>query len=143
MAQGKPYTEEEKASIIESLKPFLEAGLSRNRACESIGFDPTTLSKWVQDSEALSMKLKGWENTLNLLAMSNIASALNKEAEMDDARKETSKWYLERRMKDFSPKQETDITSDGEKIQTGVIILPSKNENTLETTTETRNSTSV
>lgn len=126
MAQGKPYTEEEKASIIESLKPFLEAGLSRNRACESIGFDPTTLSKWVVNDEVLSMKLKGWENTLNLLAMSNIASALNKEAEMDDARKETSKWYLERRMKDFSPKQETDITSDGEKIQTGVVILPSK-----------------
>lgn len=40
------------------------------------------------------------------------------------------------------PQQSTDITSDGEKIQTGVVILPSKNENTLETTTETRESTS-
>lgn len=129
MAQGKPYTEEEKASIIESLRPFLEAGLSRNRACESIGFDPTTLSKWVQDSEALSMKLKGWENTLNILAMSNIASALNKEAEMDDARKETSKWYLERRMKDFSPKQETDLTTNGKDIQTivGMQIIDDAN----------------
>lgn len=116
MAQGKPYTEVEKVSIIESLRPFLEIGLSRNKSCESIGFDPTTLSKWVQDSEALSMKLQGWENTLNLLAVSNIASALQKEAEMDDSRKETSKWYLERRVKEFSPKQETDVTTKGESI---------------------------
>lgn len=130
MSQGKPYTDEEKASIIESLRPFLEAGLSRNSACKSIGFDPTTLSKWVQDSEALSMKLKGWENTINLLAMSNIASALNKEAETDDARKETSKWYLERRMKDhFSTKTETDITTNGKDIQTiiGMQIIDDAN----------------
>lgn len=116
MAQGREWTKEEKDSIIQSLKPFLEAGLSRNKACESIGLAPQTLSNWVVNDEALGIKLQGWENTLNLLAMSNIASALNKEAEMDDNRKETSKWYLERRMKDFSPKQETDVTSGGKEI---------------------------
>lgn len=107
MAQGKPFTEAEKLSVIESLRPFLEAGLSRNKACDAIGFDPTTLSKWVQDSEVLSMKLRGWENTLNILAMANVADALNKEAESDDTRKETSKWWLERRMKaEFSTRIE-------------------------------------
>lgn len=106
--QGKPYKEEEKTMIIESLKPYLEAGLSRNKACEAIGFDATTLSKWVQDSQGLSIKLRGWENTLNILAMANIASALQMEAETEDARKDTSKWYLERRMKDeFSTRQES------------------------------------
>jgi hypothetical protein len=107
MAQGKAFTKEERESIIESLRPFLEIGLSRNKACESIGLDPTTLSKWVQDSEVLSMKLKGWENTMNMLAIANINSALQKEAEAEDARKETSKWYLERRMKaEFSTRTE-------------------------------------
>lgn len=105
--QGKPYTKEQKESIIESLRPYLEAGLSRNKACDAIGFDPTTLSVWVKDDSALSMKLKGFENTLNILAMSNIARALQKESEIEDARKETSKWYLERRMKDeFSTRTE-------------------------------------
>lgn len=107
MSQGKAYTPEQRNSIIESVKPFLEMGLSRNKACDAIGLDPTTLSKWVVADEALSMKLKGWENTMNLLAISNVNSALQKEAEMDDARKETSKWYLERRMKnEFSPRVE-------------------------------------
>lgn len=105
--QGKAYTPEQKLSIIESLRPFLEAGLSRNKACEAIGFDPTTLSSWAQGDTALSMKLKGFENTLNILALANIADALNKESETEDARKETSKWYLERRMKkEFSTRIE-------------------------------------
>lgn len=129
MAQGKPYTEVEKVSIIESLRPFLEIGLSRNKSCESIGFDPTTLSKWVQDSEALSMKLQGWENTLNLLAVSNIASALQKEAEMDDSRKETSKWYLERRMKEhFSQKVEQELSNPDGNLKTIIINKFPKNE---------------
>lgn len=108
MAQGIEWTEDQRVQIIESLQPYLEAGLSRNRACQAIGFDPSTLSRWVKDDEALSIKLRGWENSLNVLAMANVASALKKEAELeDDARKETSKWWLERRMKiEFSPRIE-------------------------------------
>jgi len=113
MAQGKAFTPEERESIIESLQPFLSVGMSRNKSCEAIGLDPTTLSKWVQDSEALSMKLKGWENSLNKLAMQNIADALAKEGETEDARKETSKWYLERRMRnEFATKTEVKEESD-------------------------------
>lgn len=107
MAQGKPFTPEQRASIIESIRPFLEMGLSRNKACDAIGIDPTTVSKWVQEDEALSMKLKGYENTMNMLALANVNDALLKESEMDDARKDTSKWFLERRMKnEFSPRIE-------------------------------------
>jgi transposase-like protein len=51
MAQGKPFTPEERKIIIESLRPYLEMGFSRNKACKFIGLDPTTLSKWVQDDE--------------------------------------------------------------------------------------------
>ena len=107
MAQGKAYTPQQRESIIESVRPFLEMGLSRNKACEAIGIDPTTLSKWVQDDEALSMRLRGYENTMNMLAIANINDALLKESETEDARKDTSKWYLERRMKaEFSTRTE-------------------------------------
>ena len=118
MAQGKAYTEEQKTTIIESLQDYLELGFSRNKACELIGLDPTTLSKWVQKDEALSMKLQGWENAINKLALANIRDAIMKESEMDDNRKETTKWWAERRMKNdgFSTRTETDITSGGEPI---------------------------
>lgn len=113
MSQGKPFTTEQRQDIVQSLKPYLEAGLSRNKACEAIGLTPQTLSNWVQDDESLLIKLQGWENTLNVLAMANIASALQKEAETDDSRKETSKWYLERRMRnEFATKTEVQEESD-------------------------------
>jgi transposase-like protein len=137
MAQGREWTNEERETIIQSLKPFLEIGLSRNKACESIGLPPQTLSNWVVNDEALGMKLKGWENTLNLLAVSNIASALNKESEMDDAKKETSKWYLERRMKDFSPKQETDVTTNGKDLPTPIMQLDVFSNNSNKENSET------
>ena len=117
MSQGKAYTEEERAEIIESLQPFLSVGMSRNKACEAIGLHPTTLSKWVQANESLSMKLKGWENSLNKLALQNIADALALEGETEDTRKDTSKWYLERRMKnEFSTRQEN-TGADGGPIE--------------------------
>jgi hypothetical protein len=124
MAQGIEWTQEERQTIVESLKPYLEAGLSRNKACESIGFDPSTLSRWASDDEALSIKLRSWENTLNLLAMANVASALQKEAETEDARKETSKWWLERRMKnEFSTRQEA-TGADGKDLPTPILAAP-------------------
>lgn len=107
MAQGREWTAEEKSDIILSLKPYLEMGFSRNKACEAIGLAPQSLSNWVTTDESLRMKLKGWENAMNMLAVANIHQALQKEAETEDARKETSKWYVERRMKnEFSTRTE-------------------------------------
>ncbi len=40
------------------------------------------------------------------------------------------------------PMQRTDVTTDGEKINFGVVILPAKNESTLGTTGKTEDSTS-
>jgi hypothetical protein len=141
MAQGKPYTEEQREMILESLKDYLELGFSRSRACKMVGFDETTLSKWLSSDEALSMKVQGWENAMNKLALANLRDALLKEAESDDSKKETSKWWSERKMKeDFSTKSETDITSQGQQL--GVVILPPKNVDSMETTTETSDSIS-
>jgi hypothetical protein len=140
MAQGKAFTDEQRDVIIQSLQPYLEMGLSRNRACSLIGLPPQTLSNWVQEDEALGIKLTGWENAMNVLATANIKSALEKESEMDDTKKETSKWWAERRMKeDFSTKTEVDQKIEG---QLGVIQIPQKNANTLETPTEAGDSIS-
>ena len=123
MAQGKEWTQAEKESIIQSLSPFLEAGFSRNRACESIGLTPSTLSNWVKADDALGMKLQGIENTLNILALSNIASALQTEAENEDPRKEMSRWYAERRMKqEFSTRTES-TGADGKDLPTPIVTI--------------------
>lgn len=142
MAQGKAYTDKQREMILESLKDYLELGFSRSRACKMVGFDETTLSKWLSNDEALSMKVQGWENAMNKLALANLRDALLKESQSDDSKKETSKWWSERKMKeDFSTKSETDITSQGEQL--GVVILPPKNNvNPVATTTETSDSPS-
>ena len=49
--------------------------------------------------------------------MQNLADALAKEAETEDARKETSKWWLERRMKaEFSTRTEQ-TGADGQPLK--------------------------
>jgi len=108
MAQGKAFTPEQREVIIKSLQPYLEMGFSRNKACEFIGLTPATLSIWVKDDEALLMKLTGWENAINTIAINNIAQAVKRESELeDDLRKENSWKWAERRMKeDFSTRTE-------------------------------------
>lgn len=118
--QGKPYTPEQKAEIIESLKPFLEMGYSRRKACAFIGFDDTTLSKWVQDNPGLSMKLTGWENTLSSLALANVHKAIKIESETEDAKIDNSWKYLERKEESFKPK--SDVTSDDKSMVDGVTV---------------------
>lgn len=123
MAQGKAFTEEQKNMIIQSLKDYLELGFSRNKACELVGLTPSTLSTWVTADEALRIKIQSWENAMNKVALANIRDALQKEAETEDARKETSKWWAERRMKaDFSPKVEQEFSNPDGNLKTLVII---------------------
>lgn len=113
MSQGKAYTPEQRETILESLKDYLELGFSRSRACKMVGFDETTLCKWLAKDESLSMKVQGWENAMNKLSLSNIRDAMMKEAETDDTRKDTSKWWAERKMKDeLSTKTEVKEESD-------------------------------
>jgi len=124
MAQGKAYTEKEREEILESLRPYLEMGYSRSKACKFIGLDESTLSKWAKASESLSMKLQGWENLINSMVMSNIADAIRREGELeDDLRKENSKWWAERKMKDdFSTRQEN-TGADGKDLPTPILTI--------------------
>ncbi len=126
MAQGKAWTKEERDVIIQSLQDSLELGFSRNKACEMIGLAPATLSNWVKEEPALGMKLQNWENAINRIAMSNIRQQIAEESNEEDKRKEMTKWWAERKMKnDFSTKIETDNKTEltGELIITGMEIL--------------------
>lgn len=124
MAQGKPFTPEQREVILESLRPYLEMGFSRSKACKLIGLDESTLSKWIRADEALSMRVEGWENVLNAIAISNIADAIRREAELDDdLRKDNTKWWLERKMKtDFSTRTEQ-TGADGKDLPSPIIKL--------------------
>jgi hypothetical protein len=123
MAQGKAYTPEERETIIRSLQPHLEIGLSRNTACSLIGLPPTTLSEWCKDDEALRMRLTSWENYTTALAVANIQMAIRKEAESpDDVRKENSWKWAERREQSLKPK--SDITSNDKDLPTPILAVP-------------------
>lgn len=119
MAQGKAFTQEERERIIESLKPYLEMGFSRNKSCNFIGLDPTTLSKWVVDDESLSMKLTGWENVNTALALANIHQAIQNEAILTNEKGEVrvdNSWKLVSKLED-GYKDKLDVTSDGKPLQ--------------------------
>lgn len=124
MSQGKAFTPEQKASVIESLRPFLEMGFSRNKSCRLIGFDPTTLCKWVQDDEALSMKLTGWETANSALALANIRKALENEgekAEQGDTKMDNS-WKLVSKLED-GYKDKLDLTTNDKELPAPIINL--------------------
>lgn len=112
MAQGREWKTEEKETIIQSLKPYLEMGYSRNKACNFIGLPPQTLSNWIVNDDALGIKIQSWENTVNTMVMQNIVQAIKRESELDDDLKKENSWkWAERRMKDdFSLKTETDVS---------------------------------
>jgi hypothetical protein len=115
--QGKPYTPEQRAVIIESLKPFLQLAYSRNKACNFIGLDPTTLSKWVQEDEALSMKLQGWENEISVIARQNWRKEIQEKNDY-----EASKEWLEKKDRQEFGKN-IDVTTDGEKINSAPTVI--------------------
>lgn len=124
MSQGKAYTKEQKEVIIQSLREYLELGFSRNKACSFIGLAPTTLSNWVNEDEALGMMVEGWENAINKLAMANIVDAIKKEGELEEPRKETTKWWLERKMKqDFSTKVEQELSNPDGNLKAVINIV--------------------
>lgn len=134
MSQGKPFTTEQRAEIIESLRPFLEMGFSRNKSCSFIALHPTTLSKWVQEDEALSMKLVSWENHNSALALANIHQALKNESilttEKGDVRVENS-WKLVSKLED-GYKDKLDVTSNDKELAVTGFVFKRNEDNTAD-----------
>ena len=110
MAQGKAYTKEQRQVILESLKPYLQLGYSRVKACQFIGFDNSLLGKWAKDDEALSMKLMGWENEVSVLARKNLRNKIEK---LEDSAL-SLEWLRAKDRQEFG--KNVDITSEGKRI---------------------------
>jgi hypothetical protein len=124
MAQGKAFSLEERKTIIESLRPYLEMGFSRNKSCRFIGLDPTTLSKWVQDDESLSMKLVSWENVNTALALAVIHQTIQNEkikADEGDTRADNS-WKLISKLEE-GYKDKLDLTSNDKELPAPIVSL--------------------
>jgi hypothetical protein len=125
MSQGKAFTPEQRETIIESIKPHLQMGFSRNKACAFIGLDPTTLSKWVVADESLSMKLTSWENSNTALALANVYQALQNENELlgkgTEVRADNSWKLLNVKEDGYKPKQ--DITSNDVALPTPILTV--------------------
>jgi hypothetical protein len=125
MSQGKAFTPDERESIIQSLKPYLEMGYSRNKACTFIGLPPQTLSNWVKDDEALGIKLVSWENVNTALALATIHQAIQNEKLQADEQGSTrveNSWKLISKLED-GYKDKLDVTSDGKVLPTPIIAL--------------------
>lgn len=117
MSQGKQFTKEQKEEIINSLKTYLQLGYSRNKACDFIGLTPQTLSLWVKADEALLMKLKAWENEVNVLARQNWRNAIQKNNDL----LASQKWLEARERSEFG--RNVDLTSGGEKLDLTKVII--------------------
>jgi hypothetical protein len=127
MSQGVPFTPEQRAAIIESLKPYLEMGFSRNKACAFIGLDPSTLSKWATDDEALSMKLTSWENVNSALALAVIHQTIQNEKIQADEHGSTraeNSWKLVSTLED-GYKDKLDLTTNDKDLPVPILATPS------------------
>lgn len=131
MAQGKAFTPEETETIIQSLRPYLEMGFSRNKACSFIGLPPQTLSNWVKENESLGIKLVSWENVNTALALANIHQALKNESilatEKGDVRMDNS-WKLVSKLED-GYKDKIDVTSNDKTVTVGGFTFVKNDDN--------------
>jgi len=104
--QGRPYTKEQREQIIGSLKPYLTLGYDLKNACIFANVIYSTVWEWVNKDPMLLIQIQAWQNSVNAKARQNIAKAIEKGSELE------SKWWLERREKEFSTKQSSNIEPD-------------------------------
>lgn len=125
MAQGKAWTPEQREEIIQSLRPYLEMGYSRNKACSFIGLPAQTLSNWVQEDDALGIKLTSWENVNSALALATIHQVIQNEklqADEHGSTKAENAWKLVSKLEE-GYKDKLDVTSDGKELPAPIISL--------------------
>lgn len=73
--QGKARNKEE---TIEALSEFFKLGCSVKKACEYGGIPQSTVATWIQNDDALRIKITAWQNEMNTLARRNWKDQLEK-----------------------------------------------------------------
>jgi len=116
--QGVKYTEKERKTMIEAIRPYLQCGYNLKKACVTACLNYETIQKWVKKDTALSIKVSGWQGLVSAKARMNIAQSINRGDESN------SKWWLERRERDdFSTKIENKVDGEGFSVQ---VYLPKR-----------------
>jgi len=117
MAQGKAFTDLQKAEIIKSLEPFFKLGCNLKKACAYGGICYNTVYNWVKEDEALLIKIKALQNEVNADARKVLVKAI-KEGDKQIA----LNWLSKKEKDEFSDR--TELTgAEGE-----TLFIPSKEE---------------
>ena len=100
---GRPTVMTEET--VNKLEQGFTMGFTDEEACLYANISKQTLYDYCKKVEGYTDRKEGLKNHPKLLAKVNLYNALKENKRVDD-----SKWYLERRAKEFKPK--SDITSD-------------------------------
>lgn len=124
MSKGRPTVMTEET--VKKLDEGFSMGFTDEEACFYANISKQTLYNYIEKNPDYLYRKEALKNNPKLLAKRNIFNALEKGTRIED-----SKWYLERRDKDFKPK--SDFTSDNKPL-----ILPSEviKKNGINTSTE-------
>lgn len=95
---------------IAKLEEGFLMSLSDREACLYANINPSTLYRYCEENPEFSERKELLKEQVKIQAKMNIVGAINKGGES------LSQWYLERRDKDFNPKQGIDHTSGGKPL---------------------------
>lgn len=90
--------------MLGKIEQAARRGLNNEQISLSVGINPDTLYEYLKNNPDFSVRFDLLKNSVLIKARENIADAIQ------DKDGDTSRWYLERRDKDFKPKQETENT---------------------------------
>jgi len=98
------------------LEEVFALGGTDKEACLYAGISPSTLYKYQESHIEFSERKDLLKQSPILLARRTVLDKITEDIQ-------TARWYIERRDKDFNPKQEVDITTLGEKVNSDVMLL--------------------
>ena len=110
--------------VVNKLEQGFAMGFSDEEACLYANISKQTLYDYCKKTEGYTDRKEELKNHPKLLAKVNLYNALKENKKIED-----SKWYLERKDKEFKPKSEQDHTSLGKEIKAINYIVPNDRDN--------------
>lgn len=99
---GRPSKYED---VVEKLERAFEDGASISEACIVAEIDRKTYYNWIESIDGFSTKMESAQNWTTEIARANISKKIVKRGDT-----ELSKWWLERKGKDFGAKHDVRVT---------------------------------
>lgn len=124
--QGKAYTDEQKAKIMESIRPYLQLEFDIKNACAMANAPYESVLNWIKKDPALYIQVEAWQKSVQAKSRQNVAQTISQ----GDV--ENSKWWLlHSGKKNFSHKIEQ-TGKDGGPIQVDYLEEAKKRANNWE-----------